>query len=119
MLVDLADGAVLGEAEHAQAVVPVAGGDQQLRVVRQDEESGIDFVVGRERSGERLFGLVAEQGGVPLEREEVGRRALVGLPAVHAYHARLADAQERIGQALLHEGFDVVAWNTDVKWERI
>ncbi len=119
MLVDLANGAVLGEAEHAQAVVPVAGGDQQLRVVRQNEEARVDFVVWSERSGERLSGLFAEQGGVPLEREEVGERALIGLPAVDANHARLADAQERIGQALLHEGFDVVAWNADVKWERI
>jgi len=35
------------------------------------------------------------------------------LPAVHADDARLRDAEQRVGQALLHEGLDVIARDAD------
>ncbi len=79
----------------------------------EHEEARCYFVVGLEGPGYRLLSFVTEKRRVFLEGEQVGQRPLVGLPAVHADDARLRDAKQRVGQALLHEGLDVVARDAD------
>jgi hypothetical protein len=55
MLVNMRHVAVFRQAEHSQAVVPVAAGDQQLRVVSEDKNAMVDLQVWIKRASNRFF----------------------------------------------------------------
>lgn len=50
VLIDLCNSPILGEAEHAQAVIPMGTADQQLRVMSEHNHSMVDLVVRIERA---------------------------------------------------------------------